>query len=162
MACDVTVKGRGRRFRKRHVPLSAPVAAGVYDYLMSRGIKSPQDAQHADEPLVMARDGRAWKRTGLSGLMARIGQEAGITRFRVSAHKLRHTASVVTRLARLPDGSKLDPWTRSQLLSHVNPTSLNRYEHLLPDELFEAREAHRAGLARYLGGPAADGPASGP
>jgi hypothetical protein len=83
--------------------------------------------------------------------MARIGLEAGIVRFRVSAHKLRHTANVVSRFARLEDGSPLDRWTRSQLLTHESARAIDRYEHLLPDELFEAREAQRQALSRYLG-----------
>ena len=152
-ALSVTVKGRGRRVRRRHIPLSTPVATALYEYLLSRGIESPQHPDSLEQPLLLNSQGRAWERTGLSGLMARIGREAQVSRFRVSAHKLRHTASVVSRLARLADGSKLDRWTRSQLLSHQNPASLDRYEHLLPDELFEALEAQRRGLARYLGVP---------
>lgn len=150
-ALAITVKGRGQRRRKRHNPLSAAVASAVFEYLLGRGVSNPQDARCRDAPLLVSRDDRRWTRTGLSALMARIGKEAGISRFRVSAHKLRHTANVVARLARHDDGTRLDRWTRSQLLGHTNPTSLDRYEHLLPQELFEAREAQRRGLARYLG-----------
>lgn len=151
-ALAVTVKGRGRRLRKRHVPLSEPVAAALFEYLMERSITNPQDAKYRDEPLLLSREGLRWHRTGLSALMARIGNEAGVTRFRVSAHKLRHTANVVAKFARREDGTVLDRWTRSQLLSHSNPASLDRYEHLLPDELFEAREAARRALERYVAG----------
>jgi site-specific recombinase XerD len=153
----VTVKGRGRKVRKRHVPVSSGVASALYDYLLEREIQNPQDPKRRDEPLLLSTDGHRWRRTGLSGLMARIGLEAGIVRFRVSAHKLRHTANVVSRFARLEDGSPLDRWTRSQLLTHESARAIDRYEHLLPDELFEAREAQRQALSRYLGGAGTDG-----
>ena len=146
----VTVKGRGRKVRKRHVPVSSGVAGALYDYLREREIQNPQDAKRRDEPLVLSTDGHRWRRTGLSGLMARIGLEAGIVRFRVSAHKLRHTANVVSRFARYKDGTPLDRWTRSQLLTHESSRAIDRYEHLLPDELFEAREAQRQALSLYL------------
>lgn len=153
-ALATTVKGRRSRLRKRHLPLSQPIASAMIEYLMARGISNPQDAAHRDQPLFLTSTSERWKRTGLSSLMVRIGRQAGVSRFRVSAHKLRHTANVVARLARREDGAPLDRWTRSQLLSHANPSSLDRYEHLLPVELFEAREAQRAGLAKYLGPPA--------
>lgn len=73
-----------------------------------------------------------------------LGRES-ITRFRVSPHKLRHTANVVARLA------GIEPHTRSRLLNHNSPQSLQRYEHLLPDELHEARAVQQSALGRYLG-----------
>jgi site-specific recombinase XerD len=147
----LTVKGRGRRERKRHVPVSSAVTTGLFEYLVGRDVSDPQDPNHRQKPLLLNSEGRRWQRTGLSSLMARIGKEAGISRLRVSAHKLRHTANVVARFARRDDGTALDRWTRSQLMTHENPQSLDRYEHLLPEELFEAREAQRRGLERYLG-----------
>src|SRR3989442_229737 len=107
----LTVKGRGRRVRKRHVPVSADVASALFEYLTERGIPNPQDARHREAPLVLNSEGCRWKRTGLSSLMARIGRDAGIDRLRVSAHKLRHTANVVARFARHEDGTALDRWT---------------------------------------------------
>src|SRR6266849_1188801 len=147
----LTVKGRGRRVRKRHVPVSADVASVLFEYLTERGIPNPQDARHREAPLVLSSEGCRWKRTGLSALTWRTSRDADIDRFRVSAHKLRHTANVVARLARRDDGTTLDRWTRSRLLTHENPQSIDRYEHLLPDELSEAREAQRRALSRYLG-----------
>ncbi len=135
----LTVKGRGRKVRKRHVPVSTPVAALLFEYLMAREIPNPQDAKRRDEPLLLNSQDRRWTRTGLSGLMARIGLEAGIGRFRVSAHKLRHTANVVSRFARYKDDTPLDRWTRSQLLTHESARAIDRYEHLLSDDLFRAR-----------------------
>ena len=58
----VTVKGRGLRLRKRHVPLSAPVASALVEYLMQRGIANPQDPKHRDEPLLANSEGRRWRR----------------------------------------------------------------------------------------------------
>lgn len=148
-ALALTVKGRGRRVRKRHVPVSTPVAALLFEYLMLREIPNPQDPKRRLEPLLLNSGERRWTRTGLSGLMVRIGQDAGIGRLRVSAHKLRHTANVFARFARLKDGTPLDRWTRSQLMTHESPGSLDRYEHLLPDELFQAREAQREAFEAY-------------
>jgi len=155
----LTVKGRGRRIRKRHVPVSTEIVVALFEYLTERGIANPQDAEHREKPLVLTSEGHRWKRTGLSALMFRIGRDAGIDRFRVSSHKLRHTANVVARLARHEDGTALDRWTRSRLLTHDNPQSLDRYEHLLPEELSEAREAQRRALSRYLGGSGTNGAA---
>lgn len=149
-ALAVTVKGRGRRLRKHHTPLSTPVAGAVYDYLMKRGIANVHDPRHRDEPLLLATGDRRWQRTGLSGLMVRIGQAAGITRLRVSSHKLRHNANVLARLARLDDGSPLDRYTRSRLNNQSNPASQDRYDHLMPYELFEAAEARHRALVRYI------------
>lgn len=135
----VTVKGRGRRQRKLHVPLSEPMVRALRQYLAER------QPERGDEPLLVNREDQRWQRTGLGALMSRIGQEAGITRFRVSPHKLRHTANVVARLA------GIEPHTRSRLLNHSSPQSLQRYEHLLPNELHEARTVQQAALGRYLG-----------
>lgn len=63
-----------------------------------------------------------------------------------------YTANVVAR------GTDLDPYVRSRLLHHQNPASLQRYEHLVPDELHEAREKAVEGLRKYLGEPVAPSP----
>jgi site-specific recombinase XerD len=115
-ALTATDKSREREALRRQIALSTPVAMALYEYLLSRGIDSPQEPNSRDEPLLLNAEGRPWGRTGLSSLMARIGKEAGITRMRVSARKLHHTANVVSLLARRPSDSKLDRWTRSQLL----------------------------------------------
>src|SRR5436309_3307934 len=52
----VTVKGRGRRSRKRHIPVSAPVAAALFEYLLARGVANPQEARCRDEPLLVGGD----------------------------------------------------------------------------------------------------------
>lgn len=147
-----TVKGRGRKVRKHHIPVSANMASFIFDYLVERGISNPADPEHSEKPLLLMSDGRRWNRAALSHLMVRIGEEAGITRMRVSAHKLRHTASLVSRFARKKDGSLLDRWVRSRMLSQQNPQSLDRYEHLFPEQLFEAREAYRRALEQYVRG----------
>jgi integrase len=87
---------------------------------------------------------RRWDRKPLSNMMARIGKRAGITRIRVSAHKLRHTANVVARRG------NVDPYMRSVLLNHSNTRTVEVYDHLIPDEMYEARLKQRAGLHSYL------------
>jgi integrase len=65
-------------------------------------------------------------------------------RFRVSAHKLRHTGNVVARRG------GVDAVVRSALLNHADGRTVAQYDHLLPDEMYEARLQQREGLARYL------------
>jgi len=98
----------------------------------------------ANEPLLVNQRGKRWKRTALSNLMARIGKKAGIGRFRVSAHKLRHTGNVVARRG------GLDAVVRSALLNHADTRTVDQYDHLIPDELYEARLQQREALSRYL------------
>lgn len=131
----VTVKGRGSRERTVEVPLSAAMA----EVLSQRFI-----ASSPDDPILTDHTGRRLKRTGLSSLLDRLGQRAGITRFRVSAHKLRHTANVLAKVA------GIDPMVRSKLLNHTDPRSLERYEHLVPGELHDARERQQDALQSYI------------
>lgn len=144
MVLTVIMKGRGRRLSKLSVPVSQKVANGLIQYLMERGIANPQDAAYAAEPLLLNTRGGRYTRVALSQLMTRIGREAGISRFRVSAHKLRHTANVVARVA------GLQPLVRSNLLGHRSPRSLDRYDHVVPGELAQAREIHAAALHAYI------------
>lgn len=133
----LTVKVKGGRVRT--VPVSPAVGERVKDYLLERGMPK------AEAPLLANSRGERWTRTGLTQLVTRIARQAGITRFRVSAHKLRHTANVVARRA------GLDVLTRSALLNHSDTRTLSQYDHLLPDELVEARVRQAEGLAAYLG-----------
>jgi integrase len=80
----------------------------------------------------------------MSNLLARIGKKAGIGRLRVSAHKLRHTGNVVARRG------GVDAVVRSALLNHADTRTVAQYDHLIPDELYEARLQQRDALSRYL------------
>lgn len=134
------VKGRRKRNQERkRIPISGTVAESLKDYLLARGM--PGDA----EPLLVSSEGHRWSRSGLTQVMTRIGRRAGIERFSVSAHKLRHTSNVIARHA------GIDMYTRSRLLNHGNTQTTERYEHLIPDELHEVREQHHQGLQKYLG-----------
>jgi integrase len=121
------------------VPVSPTVGENVRDYLLARGMPKPQ------EPLLLNKNGARWTRTALTNLVARIARQAGVTRFNVSAHKLRHTANVIARRA------GVDQYTRSALLNHNDTRTVAQYDHLLPDELIEARAKQRVGLDRYIG-----------
>jgi site-specific recombinase XerD len=77
-------------------------------------------------------------------LIARIGNRAGIKRVPVRPHIIRHTLNIIRRRA------KIDPVTRSRLLTHTNLNSLHHYEHALDGELAAAREQQREGLREYL------------
>ena len=52
--------------------------------------------------------------------------------------------------------AKIDPVTRSRLLTHSNYNSLHHYEHALDEELAEAREQQDDGLRVYLSNYLAD------
>ena len=138
-------KGKGRKARKDHVFVSPPVAAAIYEYLLSRSITSPQDPAHMEEPLLLNARGERWRRTAMSELMKRIGEKAGIKRFRVSAHKIRHTLPPIMDLAGIPD------YTQSKMLGHTSTQSLQRYKHLIPGQTEKARDAQVEAMQRYIG-----------
>jgi integrase/recombinase XerD len=122
------------------VPLSPEVAGDVLTYLSARG-HLPRSA-----PLLVNSRGQRWTRTGLSQRVAQLAQQAVITRIRVSAHKLRHTA------ASLALASGVNPLAVSKLLNHSNLKTTEQYLHLLPNALVDARAQQRAGLTRILAG----------
>jgi site-specific recombinase XerD len=130
----VVVKGG----EEKRVPLSPEVAEQVEVYLTARG-GLPRSA-----PLLVNSRGQKWTRSGLSQRVAQIAADAGITRFRVSAHKLRHTA------ASLALASGVNPLAVSKLLNHSNLKTTEQYLHLLPNALVDARAHQRAGLKRFL------------
>lgn len=139
----VKVKGRGQAREKapREVPLSKALGDTLRDWLLARGAVRP------DSRLLVNSEGQAWRSETLSNMIARMAQDAGITSMRVSAHKLRHTANVIARLA------GVDAPTRSRLLGHSSLSSLERYEHVLPHELHDAREQATNAFQRYVGKP---------
>lgn len=136
---SVTVKGRGRQTERVHVPLSAETVGLLKDWLLHRNMPRAKD------PLLVSSLGKRWTRPGITEMIRRLGERAEITRLPVRPHVLRHTANVIARAA------GLDPFVRSRLLNHQSPQSLERYEHLIPEELHQARERTRDALSRYLG-----------
>lgn len=150
---SVAVKGRGVE-RKYDVPLSPGCADLVRDALLSEGRLNP------DAPLLVNSAGQRWHPTALTNMVARLGRDAGITRFRIGCHTVRHTVNVLARIG------GADVVARSKVLGHANPHSLERYEHVLPDELHTVRRQQLEGLDRYLGryahgqgsGPATENP----
>lgn len=83
MFLRVVVKGGD----ERRVPIPHEMAAQLDAYLTGRGDLT------RSAPLLVNSRGQRWTRSGLSQRVAQIAREAGITRLRVSAHKLRHTAA---------------------------------------------------------------------
>ena len=69
----------------------------------------------------------------------------------------------------IPRRAGLDQYTRSALLGHASPKTSGRYDHLVPDELHEARERKEEALGRYVsqgstagvGSPSPRGPGGG-
>lgn len=138
-ALEVRVKGG----HTTEVPLSPAVAAGIRDWLLHR-----EQARGAEllpeEPLFIDQHGLRYNRTGMAAMLARIGSAAGIRRFAVTPHVLRHTLELIRRRA------KIDPAVRSRLLTHTSYGSLVSYQHVLPEELGQARAAQISEVQRYL------------
>lgn len=140
---SVSVKSRGnqRRVSSGDIPIGKALGDAIRDAILERGWV---DSRDADKPILVDSRGLRWKRFVLSNMIARLALRAGITRFRVSAHKLRHTREVIDRQA------KIDAPTRARLRLRSSVRSLDRYEHVLPDELGEAKDIANEGTQRYL------------
>jgi site-specific recombinase XerD len=139
-ALAVVVKGG----HSDEVPLSPAVAAGLRDWLARRE-KGRGVELLPEEPLFIDQHGLRYNRTGMAAMLARIGWAAGIRRFIVTPHVVRHTLELIRRRA------KIDPAVRSRLLTHTSYTSLTSYQHVMPEELDQARAAQISELQRYLG-----------
>ena len=139
-ALAVVVKGG----HATEVPLSPAVAAGIRDWLAHREQTRGTELL-PEEPLFIDQHGLRYTRTGMAAMLARIGAAAGIRRFAVTPHVLRHTLELIRRRA------KIDPSVRSRLLTHTSYGSLVSYQHVLPEELTQARAAQTAEVQRYLG-----------
>ena len=100
----VTVKGGARK----SMPVSPEVFGAVQAYLAGRAPLKPS------APLLANRDGQRWTRSALTQVVGRIAKLAGVTRFSVSAHKLRHTAATVALAA------GVNPLAVSRLLNHAS------------------------------------------
>jgi hypothetical protein len=131
-------------------PLGPPLAQALTDALLARG--SPDGG----EPLLVNGSVRRWTRTHLTETMARVGKAAGIKRPSVGAHKLRHTAIVLARVA------GTGPLTRSRMLTHSDPRAQARYNHLLPRETYRSRLRLQEALRRYISPEPAALPAPAP
>lgn len=137
---SVTVKGRGRRRRRLELPISPKLAEFIREVLLATG------RVRAEDPLLVGAKGQRLTREALKQLFGRMGRAAGIGRFVLTPHKLRHTMNVVARVG------GVEKTTRSRLLAHSSDRSIERYEHLIPAELHDARDQQLQGLARYVKG----------
>ena len=131
---SATVKGG----HPKRVPISPEVTAALQEWRLACNMPDPV------EPILLNGNGQRLDRGELSYITQKIGRDAGIKRFRVTPHVLRHTLNVVRRQ------SGIDSLTRSALLTHTSPASIVSYEHLDPAELVAARAIQRRGLAAYL------------
>jgi integrase len=132
----VTVKGGDEAL----APLSPEIVEQLRDDLLARNMPA------AAERLLVREDGTAWGKSTLNWFIRSLGTKAGITRFRLGPHKLRHLAANLGK-------DEVDPLTRSRLLNHASPLTIKHYDHALPGELRAARQAQRRALLRYLGAP---------
>ncbi len=136
----IVPKGRGRQTERVPKPVSAETAGKLVTYLRMREA-GPK------EPLLVNANGDRYLRTVLSSAIARVARRAGITRFQVRAHALRHTVNVVARVAADLDGPQ-----RGGMLDQTDINSVTKYDHLLPSEAEASFERLRAGLRRYADG----------
>ncbi len=112
----------------------------LFDWRIERNMPDPGEALFLDT------GGQRYRPAAVTSLVIRLGHAAGITRFTVTPHVVRHTMELIRRR------SGIDPTVRSKLLTHSNLGSLVSYQHVLPDELGQARERQVAGLSAYLNG----------
>lgn len=134
----IVPKGRGRQTERVPKPLGQETAEKLIAYLKHR-------EAGAKEPLLVNREGNRYLRTVLSSAVALVARRAGITRFQVRAHALRHTWNVVARVEADLDGPQ-----RGACLDHLDTRSVTKYDHLLPSEAVESFERVRDGLRRYV------------
>jgi site-specific recombinase XerD len=98
------------------------------------------------EPLLVNRSNQAYSRSSLYQVISRIAKRAGVDRVKIGTHSLaRHTMNTLART------EGIDLPTRAALLNHSNTRTIEKYDHLLPDEVFEAREKVRAALRERRG-----------
>lgn len=135
----IAVKGRGTRKRRLQIPVSLPVVQHLHESFMARKI-----AGRTADPLLVNQEGRRYRRQALNALVRRIAQRAAITRVLVGPHTIRHTLNVIRKHA------GVDRFTRSRLLGQSDPRSQDRYDHVMPGELHDAKDLQAEGLAEYL------------
>lgn len=147
----VTVKGRGTRRRRLHLPVSAEAMQSLRasldrrTELLTREIPGVKPEMPPDAPLLVTERGARYTRSSLYYLVRRIAADAGVTRCSVGPHTIRHTVNVVRKLG------GVDAYTRSRLLGQSSPRSQERYDHIVPGALAEAKALQAEGLRAYLG-----------
>lgn len=127
---SVSVKGRGRAEEKVPVSLGADVAARLVESIRHR------EASGKD-PLVVNQAGARYTRSAAYEVIGRLARRAGIDRFKVGSHTLRHAFNTLGLAA------GLSVPVQAALLNHSDTGTVQKYQHLQPDELFDARERVR-------------------
>jgi site-specific recombinase XerD len=134
----VHLKGGG----EANLTLGADLVERLKDALLARNLPGGK------EPLLVNAEGRKWTRTAAQQMLVRLGKRAGITRVRVTPHKLRHTYNVIA-----DQGAGLSVTVRAALLNHTGTESLQRYDHMMAKTTAEARDAVRAAVRGYITPP---------
>lgn len=140
----ITVKGRGTRKRKVYMPLFAETATLIRGHLADRGIPSDDPARDGEQPLLVNRQGKPFNGSNFQYLITSIGEQAGISRFRLSPHKVRHTVNVIRDLG------GVDEFRRARLLGQSNSRSQERYRHVIDGGAREAKQQQADGYQRYV------------
>lgn len=141
----IVVKRRGDR--RKVYPVDIPLSRALGESLRNAVLLRESRLQEPEAPLLLTSEGKRWTRRAISNMMAALGAAAGVTRLRVSAHTLRHTRETIDRLA------GMDRVVQARLRGRSSIRSLERYDHVLPEELADARELGNDGTRAYLGEP---------
>ena len=120
------------------LPLSTDVAVKLNDWFIACNMPP------AHRSILIDKNGHRLDRGQFSYLIQSIAREAGLTRFPVTPHVLRHSLNLVRRQG------GIDATLRSALLGHSSPGSLISYEHVEPQELIVARAQQTRALGDYL------------
>lgn len=127
---SVSVKGRSRAEEKVPISLGKEVAERLVESIKFR-------EAGGKDPLVVNQAGHRYSRSAVYEVIRRIAARAGITRLPVGPHTLRHSYANAARAA------GCDVTTQAALLNHTDTGTVQRYNHLMPEETFTARERVR-------------------
>lgn len=141
----IVVKRRGDR--RKVYPVDIPLSRALGESLRNAVLLREAHRQEPDAPLLLSSEGQRWTRRAISNTMATLGAAVGITRLRVSSQKVRHTRETIDRLA------GMDRVVQARMRGRASIRSLERYDHVLPEELADARELGNEGTRAYLGEP---------
>lgn len=124
---SVRVMGKGSK--ERIVPLNAIVVAALQEWLAVRSPATPDE-----NAVFLNRFGRRISPRGVEKIVARCVLAAGITKEKISPHKLRHTFATLLHL------NGVDILEIQALLGHSSVTSTQIYTHVSQTKLKHAVE----------------------
>ena len=125
---------------KKYVAMSPALAQGLSNYLLARGLPDPSEPLLLSESAGRAVDPRG-AHPGRDSARPAGGHSAAVGLGPQTAAQRQRAGPL--RQARSPHPERLT--------DAGSPRALERYDHLIPGELHEARQKQQEALARYLG-----------